>query len=252
MNDIAVVNISTDRLMPFEKYSANRRLGSFILVDRQSNATVGAGMIDFSLRRAANIHWQAFKVDKIARATQKLQAPACIWFTGLSGSGKSTIANMLEQRLFAAGKHTYLLDGDNIRHGLNRDLGFTEADRVENLRRVSEVARLLTDAGLVVLVSFISPFRSERELARSHFEPGEFIEVFVDTPIEECERRDAKGLYAKARRGELRNFTGVDSPYEPPQSPEIHLHTMQETPEECVNRILETITAKEIETAWSI
>jgi len=252
MNDIGVVNISTDRLLPFENYDKNRRLGSFILVDRHSNQTVGAGMIDFSLRRAANIHWQTFKVDKSVRAHQKLQAPACIWLTGLSGSGKSTIANLLEQRMFTAGKHTYLLDGDNVRHGLNRDLGFTEADRVENLRRVSEVSRLLVDAGLIVIVSFISPYRSERELARAHFAPGEFVEVFVDTPIEECERRDIKGLYAKARRGELVNFTGVDSPYEVPESPEIHLLTMKETPEECVNRIIQTLQFRESGMPWSI
>jgi bifunctional enzyme CysN/CysC len=250
MNDIGVVNISTDRLLPFENYDKNRHLGSFILIDRHTNQTVGAGMIDFSLRRAANIHWQAFKVDKSARSHQKLQSPACIWFTGLSGSGKSTIANLLEQRMFASGKHTYLLDGDNVRHGLNRDLGFTETDRVENLRRISEVARLLVDAGLIVIVSFISPYRAERELARSHFEPGEFVEVFVDTPIEECERRDTKGLYAKAYRGELINFTGVDSPYEQPESPEIHLRTMKETPEECVNRILQTLQAREPGTKW--
>lgn len=252
MNDIGVVNISTDRLLPFENYDKNRRLGSFILIDRHTNQTVGAGMIDFSLRRAANIHWQAFKVDKDVRAQQKLQSPACIWFTGLSGSGKSTIANLLEQRMFTAGKHTYLLDGDNVRHGLNRDLGFTEADRVENLRRVAEVARLLVDAGLIVVVSFISPYRAERELARAHFEPGEFVEVFVDTPIEECERRDTKGLYAKAHRGELVNFTGVDSPYEPPESPEVHLLTMKETPEECVNRILQTLQSRGDGTTWSI
>jgi bifunctional enzyme CysN/CysC len=252
MNEIGVVNISTDRLLPFENYDKNRRLGSFILVDRHTNQTVGAGMIEFSLRRAANIHWQSFKVDKSARAHQKLQTPACVWFTGLSGSGKSTIANLLEQRLFAAGKHTYLLDGDNVRHGLNRDLGFTEADRVENLRRVSEVARLLVDAGLFVVVSFISPFRSERELARSRFEADEFIEVFVDTPIEECERRDTKGLYAKAHRGELINFTGVDSPYERPESPEVLLQTMKFTPEECVDRILQELKSREAGTSWSI
>jgi bifunctional enzyme CysN/CysC len=209
-------------------------------------------MIDFSLRRAANIHWQAFKIDKSARAHQKLQMPACFWFTGLSGAGKSAIANLLEQRLFTGGKHTYLLDGDNVRHGLNRDLGFTEADRVENLRRVSEVARILVDAGILVIVSFISPFRAERELARSHFEPGEFLEIFVDTPLAECERRDVKGLYSKARRGELINFTGVDSPYEPPESPEVHLYTMKETPEECVNRILQELKIREAGNSWSI
>ncbi|MGH9607853.1 MAG: adenylyl-sulfate kinase, partial [Terracidiphilus sp.] len=238
MNDIGVVNISIDRPVPFEAYDRCRRLGSFILVDRLSNQTVGAGMIDFPLRRAANIHWQAVDIDKSVRARQKLQKPVCLWFTGLPASGKSTIANLLEKRMFAAGKHTYMLDGDNIRHGLNRDLGFTESDRVENIRRVTEVARLMVDAGLVVIVSFISPFRAERRLARSRFEAGEFIEVFVDTPIEECERRDPKGLYAKARRGELKNFTGIDSDYEPPESPEIHLETVAEGVEECVDRIL--------------
>ena len=232
------INLSTDRPVPFETYDRCRRLGSFILVDRLTNQTVGAGMIDFSLRRAANIHWQAVDINKAARAGQKLQKPVCLWFTGLSASGKSTIANLLEKRMFAAGRHTYMLDGDNIRHGLNRDLGFTESDRVENIRRITEVARLLVDAGLVVLVSFISPYRAERELARTRFEPGEFIEVFVDTPLEECERRDPKGLYAKARRGELVNFTGIDSDYEPPESPEIRLDTIAHSVEECVDRIL--------------
>ena len=238
MNDIGVVNLSVDRLLPFEAYDRCRRLGSFILVDRLSNQTVGAGMIDFSLRRAANIHWQAVDIDKSVRAAQKLQKPVCLWFTGLSGSGKSTIANLLEKRMFAAGHHTYMLDGDNVRHGLNRDLGFTEPDRVENIRRVAEVARLMVDAGLIVLVSFISPYRSERRLARSRFEAKEFIEVFVDTPLEECERRDAKGLYAKARRGELKNFTGIDSDYEPPEAPEIRLDTMSYSVEQCVEQIL--------------
>jgi bifunctional enzyme CysN/CysC len=241
MNDIGVVNLSTDRPVPFEAYDRCRRLGGFILVDRLTNQTVGAGMIDFALRRAANIHWQAVDINKSVRAKQKLQKPVCLWFTGLSGSGKSTIANLLEKRMFVAGKHTYMLDGDNVRHGLNRDLGFSEADRIENIRRVTEVARLLVDAGLVVLVSFISPYRAERELARSRFEPGEFVEVFVDTPIEECERRDPKGLYAKARRGELANFTGIDSDYEPPESPEIRLDTMSESVEACVNRILHSL-----------
>ena len=238
MNDIGVVNLFTDRPVPFEPYDRCRRLGSFILVDRLTNSTVGAGMIDFSLRRAANIHWQAVDIDKSARARQKLQKPVCLWFTGLSASGKSTIANLLEKRMFAAGRHTYMLDGDNIRHGLNRDLGFAEDDRVENIRRVTEVARLMVDAGLVVLVSFISPYRAERERARSRFESGEFIEVFVDTPLEECERRDPKGLYAKARRGDLVNFTGIDSDYEPPESPEIRLNTVQHSVEECVEQIL--------------
>ena len=238
MNDIGVVNLSTDRPVPFEPYERCRRLGSFILVDRITNETVGAGMVDFSLRRAANIHWQHVDIDKQARARQKLQRPVCLWFTGLSASGKSTIANLLEKRLFAAGKHTYMLDGDNVRHGLNRDLGFTEADRAENIRRVTEVAKLLVDAGLVTLVSFISPYRAERELARSRFEAGEFIEVFVDTPLEICEQRDPKGLYAKARRGELKNFTGIDSDYEPPVAPEIHLRTAEESVEQCVERLL--------------
>jgi bifunctional enzyme CysN/CysC len=244
MNEIGVVNISVDRPIPFEPYSKCKRLGSFILIDRLTNQTVGAGMIDFSLRRAANIHWQALDIHKEVRARQKLQQPACLWFTGLSGSGKSTIANLLEKRLFAAGKHTYLLDGDNVRHGLNRDLGFTEADRVENIRRVTEVARLFVDAGLVVIVAFISPFRAERDLARSRFAAGEFFEIFVDAPLEECERRDQKGLYAKARNGELRNFTGIDSAYEAPESPELHLKTMLQSPEECVQQILRLFEVK--------
>jgi bifunctional enzyme CysN/CysC len=238
MNDIGVVNLSTDRLLPFEPYDRCRRMGSFILVDRLTNQTVGAGMIDFSLRRAANIHWQAVDINKSVRAAQKLQEPVCFWFTGLSGSGKSTIANLLEKRMFAAGRHTYMLDGDNVRHGLNRDLGFTEPDRVENIRRIAEVARLMVDAGLIVLVSFISPYRAERRMARSRFAPEEFIEVFVDAPLEECERRDTKGLYAKARRGELKNFTGIDSDYEPPEMPEIRLDTVSFSAEQCVEQIL--------------
>ncbi len=247
LNEIGVVNLSTDRPVPFEPYDQCRRLGSFILVDRLTNQTVGAGMIDFSLRRAANVHWQAVDVNKVVRAKQKLQKPICLWFTGLSASGKSTIANLLEKRLFAVGRHTYLLDGDNVRHGLNRDLGFKEADRVENIRRIIEVARLMVDAGLVVIVSFISPYRAERRLARSRFESGEFIEVFVDTPLEECERRDPKGLYAKARRGELANFTGIDSEYEPPEAPEIRLDTVAHSAEECVDLILSFLvhTSKE-------
>jgi bifunctional enzyme CysN/CysC len=238
LNDIGVVNFSLDRPVPFEPYNRCKPLGSFILVDRFDNKTVGAGMIDFALRRAANIHWQALAINKDARARQKLQKPVCLWFTGLSGSGKSTIANLLEKRMFAAGRHTYVLDGDNIRHGLNRDLGFAEADRVENIRRVTEVSRLLVDAGLVVIVAFISPYRAEREIARSRFEPGEFLEIFVDAPLDECERRDPKGLYAKARRGELVNFTGIDSEYQSPMSPEIRLDTVAHSAEECVDRIL--------------
>ena len=237
-NDIGVVNLSLDRPVPFEAYNRCRRLGSFILVDRLDNQTVGAGMIDFALRRAANIHWQALDINKDVRAAQKLQKPVCLWFTGLSGSGKSTIANLLEKRMFAAGRHTYILDGDNIRHGLSRDLGFSEADRVENIRRVTEVSRLLVDAGLVVIVAFISPYRAEREIARSRFEPREFLEIFVDTPLDECERRDPKGLYAKARRGELANFTGIDSEYESPMAPEVRLDTVAHSAEECVDRIL--------------
>ena len=238
LNEIGVVNVSTDRPLPFELYARSRGLGSFILIDRLSNETIGAGMIDFALRRADNIHWQALAVDKRARATLKLQAPHCVWLTGLSGSGKSTIANALEKRLNAAGRHTYLLDGDNVRHGLNRDLGFTDADRVENIRRVAEVARLMVDAGLIVIVSFISPFRSERAFARALFGKGEFSEVHVDAPLAECERRDPKGLYVKARRGALKNFTGIDSAYEAPELPELWLDTMVIGPEECAERIL--------------
>jgi len=205
------------------------------------NQTVGTGMIDFALRRTANLHWQTLAINKEARACQKLQKPACLWLTGLSASGKSTIANLLEKRLFAAGRHTYVLDGDNIRLGLSRDLGFSEADRVENIRRVTEVARLLVDAGLMVIVAFISPYRAERDAARSRFDPGEFLEVFVDAPLEECERRDPKGLYAKARRGELINFTGIDSRYEPPKAPDIRLNTVANNPEECVDEILRVL-----------
>ncbi|MFZ4480174.1 MAG: sulfate adenylyltransferase subunit CysN [Rhodoferax sp.] len=225
MNEIGMVNLSLARPVVFEPYAVNRTLGGFILIDKLTFETVGAGMIVFALRRASNIHWQALTVDRAARAAIKHQVPRCIWFTGLSGSGKSTIADLLDKRLHAQGLHTYLLDGDNVRHGLNRDLGFTEADRVENIRRVAEVARLMLDAGLIALVSFISPYRADRQMARSLFAPGEFVEVFVDASLAECERRDPKGLYAKARRGELPNFTGIDSPYEPPQTPEVHLQT---------------------------
>jgi len=237
LNEIGVVNLSTAEPIVFEPYAVNRTLGGFILIDPLTFETIGAGMINFALRRASNIHWQALEVTRTARAAQKEQQPCCVWFTGLSGSGKSTIANQLEQRLFAAGRHTYLLDGDNVRHGLNRDLGFTEADRAENIRRVAEVARLMVDAGLIVLVAFIAPFRAERRLARELFAEGEFLEVFVDTPIAECERRDPKGLYAKARKGALPNFTGIDSPYELPESPEVHLMTVGRSPDECAEEV---------------
>ncbi|MFO7306725.1 MAG: sulfate adenylyltransferase subunit CysN [Gammaproteobacteria bacterium] len=241
LNEIGVCNISLDRAVPFDPYAENRDMGSFILIDRLSNDTVGAGLLHFALRRAQNIHWQALDVNKKARAALKGQRACVLWFTGLSGAGKSTIANLVEKRLHALGRHTYTLDGDNVRHGLNKDLGFTDADRVENIRRVAEVAKLMVDAGLIVLVSFISPFRSERRFARELLEPGEFFEVFVDTPLEEAERRDPKGLYKKARRGELKNFTGIDSPYEPPERPEIHLRTEQLSPEEAAEQVLKVL-----------
>ena len=241
LNEIAAVTLSTSAPLVFEPYAVNQTLGGFILIDKLSFETVGAGMIDFALRRASNIHWQALELNKATRAAQKYQTPRCIWFTGLSGSGKSTIANMLDKRLHADGRHTYLLDGDNVRHGLNRNLGFTEADRVENIRRVAEVARLMVDAGLIVLVSFISPFAAERAMARGLFAPGEFVEVFVDAPFDECARRDVKGLYAKALRGELKNFTGLDSPYERPTLPDVHLYTVNMTPEHCVRELLASL-----------
>ena len=241
LNEIAVATLSTSHPVPFEPYATNRALGGFILIDRLTFATVGAGLVDFALRRSSNIHWQALEVGKEQRAAIKHQSPRCVWFTGLSGSGKSTVANMLEKRLHAAGRHTILLDGDNIRHGLNRDLGFSEADRVENLRRVAEVARLMVDAGLIVLVSFISPYRSERRAARELFAPGEFVEVHVNTPLEECERRDVKGLYGKARRGELKNFTGIDSPYEAPENAEIVIDTSVDAAEDCALRVMRHI-----------
>ncbi len=225
LNEVAVCNLSLDEAIAFEPYARNRTLGGFILIDRHSHATVAAGTIDFALHRSANVHWQHLDVDRAARARMKGQSPRCAWFTGLSGSGKSTIANAVDRQLLAMGYHTYLLDGDNVRHGLNRDLGFTDEDRVENIRRVAEVARLMTDAGLIVLVSFISPFREERQMARELFARGDFIEAFVDTPIEVCEQRDVKGLYRKARAGEIPHFTGISSPYEAPEAPELHLRT---------------------------
>ncbi len=224
LNEVGYCNLALDQPVAFAPYKRNRTLGGFILIDRQSNATVAAGTLDFALRRAGNLHWQHLDVDKAARARIKGQTPRVLWFTGLSGAGKSTIANLVEKRLHAQGRHTFLLDGDNVRHRLNRDLGFTDEDRVENIRRVAEVARLMVDAGLIVLVSFISPFRAEREMARAGFAPGEFVEVFVDVPLQVAEARDVKGLYAKARAGKIPNFTGIDSPYEPPAQPDLHLH----------------------------
>jgi bifunctional enzyme CysN/CysC len=230
LNEVGYGNFSTSQPIAFDAYRDNRDMGGFILIDRFTNATVGAGMIDFGLRRATNVHWQALDVDKQTRAEQKGQKPAVLWFTGLSGSGKSTIANLVEKALFAEGRHTYLLDGDNVRHGLNRDLGFTDADRVENIRRVGETAKLFVDAGLIVLVSFISPFRSERRMARELVGEGEFIEVFVDTPIEVCMQRDPKGLYVKAKAGEIKNFTGISSPYEAPENAELRIETVNGDP----------------------
>ena len=238
VNDLGVVNLATDHPIPFAPFDESRELGGFILIDRATNATVAAGTITFPLMRAANLKWQDFDIDGAVRARLKQQRARCLWLTGLSASGKSTVANQLERRLVADGRHTYLLDGDNVRHGLNRDLGFTEADRVENIRRVAEVARLMVDAGLIVIVSFISPFRSERALARSLFEPGDFMEIFVDASMEECARRDPKGLYARAMRGEIRNFTGIDSPYERPERPDVHLDTERLSPEECVQLVM--------------
>ena len=243
LNEIGVCNLSIDQPVAFDPYTENRATGSFILIDRLTNATVGAGLLNFALRRSQNIHWQALDVNKASRAEAKHQKPAILWFTGLSGAGKSTIANLVDKQLLALGKHTYLLDGDNVRHGLNRDLGFTDADRVENIRRVGEVSRLMVDAGLIVLVSFISPFRSERRMARGLVEAGEFFEVHVDTPLAVAEERDVKGLYKKARRGELKNFTGIDSPYEPPEHPEIYIDTTRSTPEQAASQVVEALRA---------
>jgi bifunctional enzyme CysN/CysC len=237
LNEIGVCNLTLDASIAFDPYAENHDLGGFILIDRISNRTVAAGLLHFALRRSQNIHWQAMDVDKAARSAAKGQKARVVWLTGLSGAGKSTIANLVEKRLAVEGRHTYLLDGDNVRHGLNRDLGFTEADRVENIRRVAEVAKLMVDAGLIVLVSFISPFRAERQMARDLMGDREFVEVFVDTPITEAEKRDVKGLYAKARAGELKNFTGVDSPYEAPENPEIRIDTTRLSAEEAAERI---------------
>ena len=238
LNAIGVANITTDREIPFAPYAENRDMGGFILIDKITNHTIAAGMIHFALRRAQNIHWQATDIRREHHASMKHQKPAVLWLTGLSGSGKSTIANILEKKLARMNRHTFLLDGDNVRHGLNKDLGFTEADRVENIRRVGEVAKLMADAGLIVITAFISPFRSERDMVRAMMPPGEFIEVLVDTPLEVAEARDVKGLYAKARSGQLKNFTGIDSPYEAPENPEIHIDTTVMTPEDAADLII--------------
>ncbi|MGB0192013.1 MAG: sulfate adenylyltransferase subunit CysN [Candidatus Micropelagos thuwalensis] len=238
LNEIGNCTLAVDRPIAFDSYAKNRQTGSFILIDRMTNNTVGMGMINFPLRRAANIHWQNLDINKAANAEQKGQNPAVLWFTGLSGSGKSTIANEVQRRLFATGRHSFILDGDNVRHGLNRDLGFTDADRVENIRRVAEVSKLMVEAGLITLVSFISPFRAERELARNLMEEGEFIEIFVNTPLSVAETRDPKGLYKKARAGNLKNFTGIDSPYEAPENPEIEINTAEMSVEDAAERVI--------------
>jgi len=241
LNAIGIANVTTDRSIPFTPYTENRELGGFILVDKMTNATVAAGMINFALRRAQNIHWQATDIGRESHSAIKNQKPAVLWMTGLSGSGKSTIANIVEKKLAHMNRHTFLLDGDNVRHGLTKDLGFTDADRIENIRRVGEVAKLMTDAGLIVITAFISPFRSERDMVRSMMQPGEFVEVFVDTPLAEAEKRDVKGLYAKARAGELKNFTGIDSPYEAPDVPEIRIDTTAIAPEEAADLIIKQL-----------
>ena len=243
LNEIGVCNLNLDQPIAFDPYTENRDTGGFILIDRLTNNTIGAGLLHFALRRSQNIHWQAIEVNKRAHSALKGHKPCVVWFTGLSGSGKSTIANMVERKLHALGRHTYLLDGDNVRHGINKDLGFTEADRVENIRRVAEVARLMVDAGLIVLVSFISPFRAERRFARARVEEGEFCEVFVDTPLAVAEQRDTKGLYKKARSGNLKNFTGIDSPYENPEHPEVRIETVADTAEDAAESIIARLRA---------
>jgi bifunctional enzyme CysN/CysC len=246
LNEIGVCNVSVDRPVPFDPYGQNRDMGGFIVIDKLTQNTVGVGLLHFALRRAHNIHWQDVQVDKAARTALNHHRPGVVWFTGLSGSGKSTIANIVESKLHTMGVRTYLLDGDNVRHGLNRDLGFTDADRVENIRRIAEVSGLMVDAGLVVLVSFISPFRAERRLARDRVGDGEFVEVFVDTPLAVAEQRDPKGLYAKARAGELANFTGIGSPYEPPESPEVHIDTTAVSAEEAADQVIDTLRSMQI------
>ena len=246
LNDIGFCNLATGVPVAFDPYAQIRETGAFIVIDRFTNYTVGAGMIAFGLRRGANVHWQPLLVGKAARAALKRQKPAILWFTGLSGAGKSTIANIVEQRLHAAGHHTMLLDGDNVRHGLCRDLGFTEADRVENIRRAGEVAKLMTESGLIVICSFISPYHAERDMVRNLVPAGEFIEVFVDTPLTECIRRDPKGLYARAQAGQIKNFTGLDAPYEAPQSPDIRLQTVGEEPARLAERVLAHLAERQI------
>ncbi len=246
LNEIGVCNLATSSPVALDPYAENRETGAFILIDRFTNATAGAGMISFGLRRATNVHRQSLSVDKVARVHRNGHKPVIVWFTGLSGSGKSTIANLVEQELHGGGAHTYLLDGDNVRHGLNRDLGFTDADRVENVRRVGEVAKLFTDAGMIVLCSFISPFRAERSMVRELVPDGEFIEVFVDTPLEECIRRDPKGLYARATAGLIKNFTGIDSPYETPEHPDLRLDTMHSSLAECAARVVALLRERQI------
>ena len=241
LNDICVVNITTDQFIPFLSYKQNHTLGGFILIDKMTNVTVGAGLINHALRRSQNIHWQKMDINRFHHAKLKNQKPVVIWMTGLSGSGKSTIANALERRLAEMNKHTYLLDGDNIRHGLNKDLGFTDKDRVENLRRVGQVARLMNDAGLIVIAAFISPFELERDMVRQMIGKDEFFEVFVDAPLSIVEKRDVKGLYAKARLGKLKNFTGIDSAYEIPKNPDIHIKTSNISIEEAVDKIMKKI-----------
>jgi bifunctional enzyme CysN/CysC len=244
LNAIGVAEVATDRPLVFEPYATSRELGGFILIDKATNATVACGMIHFALRRAQNIHWQHIEISREAHARQKGQRPCVVWLTGLSGSGKSTIANLVEKKLHELGRHSFLLDGDNVRHGVNRDLGFTEADRIENIRRVGEVAKLMADAGLIVITAFISPFAAERAMVRRMVPEGEFLEVFVDTSLEEAERRDSKGLYAKARTGGLKNFTGIDSPYEPPETPELHIDTEVLSAEEAAERIVAAVLAR--------
>jgi bifunctional enzyme CysN/CysC len=241
LNAIGVAEIVTDKALVFEPYADNRTLGGYILIDKMTNSTVAAGMINFSLRRSQNVHWQALDISREAHGSLKNQKPAVLWFTGLSGSGKSTIANLVEKKLHRMNRHTFLLDGDNVRHGLNKDLGFTEADRIENIRRVGEVAKLMTDAGLIVITAFISPFKADREMVRSMLPAGEFMEVFIDTPLSVAEERDVKGLYKKARSGQLKNFTGIDSPYEAPASPEVRVDTTTMSPEEAASLIVDTL-----------